>query len=134
MPVLQALQENVGFRSLYAAVCTLLNTVLGDFDFHGWVEADRILAPIMFFCYNLLVLFIMLSVFVAILNISVNSVRQRILEQINDFEVLDYMMKRFRLWLGLKSKVGFHISLCNITTKCIHTTFLYGARQWKKEN
>ena len=104
--VSQVLQENVGFRSPSAAVSTLFSTVLGDFDFYGWVEADKILAPIMFFCFNLLVFFILLSVFVAILNISVNSVRQSILEQANDFEVLDYMLKRFRLWLGLKSKVG----------------------------
>ena len=111
---LQVLQENTEFRSLSAAVSTLISTALGEFDFYGWVGANRIVAPIMFFCFNLLVLFILLSVFVAILNISVNSVRQSLLEQSNDFEVLDFMLRRLRLWLGVKSKVSG-------STQCLST-------------
>jgi hypothetical protein len=89
-----------------AAVSTLISTTLGEFDFYGWVETNRIIAPIMFSCFNLLVLFILLSVFVAILNISVNDVRQALLEQSNDFEVLDFMLGHLRLWLGVNSKVS----------------------------
>jgi polycystin 1L2 len=100
------LQENAEFHSLGAAMVTLISTTLGEFDFYGWVETNRIIAPIMFSCFNLLVLFILLSVFVAILNISVNDVRQALLEQSNDFEVLDFMLGHLRLWLGVNSKVS----------------------------
>jgi hypothetical protein len=85
---------------------TLISTTLGEFDFYGWVDANRILAPILFFFFNISVFFILLSVFMAILNISASSVRQSVVEQDNDFEVLDFMLRRIRLWLGFKSEAN----------------------------
>ena len=102
---LQVLQENAEFRSLGAAMLTLISTTLGEFDFYGWVDANRILAPIMFFAFNVIVFFILLSVFMAVLNISARSVRQSLVEQSNDFEVLNFILRRIRLWLGFKSEV-----------------------------
>ena len=84
---------------------TTISTILGQFHFYGWVEEHRILAPIMFFFFNLIVLLILLSVFVALLNLSVSVVKQSLLQQSNDFEVIEYMTKRMRLWLGCKPKV-----------------------------
>ncbi|XP_062508771.1 polycystin-2-like [Corticium candelabrum] len=83
---------------------TTISTILGQFHFYGWVEEHRILAPIMFFFFNLIVLLILLSVFVALLNLSVSVVKQSLLQQSNDFEVIEYMTKRMRLWLGCKPK------------------------------
>ena len=103
--LLQVLQENAEFRSPGAAMITLISAMLGEFDYYGWVDVNRILAPVMFFCFNLAVFFILLGVFVAILNLSARSVRLSIQQQSNDFELMEYMLRRLRLWLGFETKV-----------------------------
>lgn len=60
--------ENADFRSFSVTMMTLLRTVLGDFDYLAIEKANRLLGPIYFVAYIFLVFFVLLNMFLAIIN------------------------------------------------------------------
>lgn len=60
--------ENADFRTYGDSVLTLLRTVLGDFDYVAIERANRVLGPIFFVSYIFFVFFVLLNMFLAIIN------------------------------------------------------------------
>lgn len=60
--------ENADFRTYGDALLTLLRTVLGDFDYVAIEKANRVLGPIYFVSYIFFVFFVLLNMFLAIIN------------------------------------------------------------------
>ncbi|VDK60793.1 unnamed protein product [Anisakis simplex] len=92
------------YSSLYNAVFALLRTILGDFDFDALENADRILGPLFFLTYVFFVFFILLNMFLAIINDSYTEVKSELSRQANDIEMADIavgywqgILKVFRL-------------------------------------
>lgn len=56
------------FRSLGTAIVTLLQAVAGDLDYRAMRDAHRVLGPLFYIAYYLLLLLVLLNVFLAILN------------------------------------------------------------------
>ncbi|VDK26506.1 unnamed protein product [Anisakis simplex] len=77
------------YSSLYNAVFALLRTILGDFDFDALENADRILGPLFFLTYVFFVFFILLNMFLAIINDSYTEVKSELSRQANDIEMAD---------------------------------------------
>uniref|UniRef100_A0A9J2Q9S0 Polycystin cation channel PKD1/PKD2 domain-containing protein n=1 Tax=Ascaris lumbricoides TaxID=6252 RepID=A0A9J2Q9S0_ASCLU len=77
------------YSSLYNAVFALLRTILGDFDFNALESADRILGPLFFLTYVFFVFFILLNMFLAIINDSYTEVKSELSRQPNDIEMID---------------------------------------------
>ena len=56
------------YSSFSNAIFTLLRTILGDFDFYALEKANRILGPVFFLSYVFFVFFVLLNMFLAIIN------------------------------------------------------------------
>lgn len=63
------------FRSFHDAVFTLLRTILGDFDYLAIEKANRVLGPLYFLSYIFFVFFVLLNMFLAIINDTYSEVK-----------------------------------------------------------
>jgi len=88
------------FSSFSNAIFTLLRTILGDFNFHEIEAANRILGPIFFLSYVFFVFFVLLNMFLAIINDTYSEVKAEIAAQKNDFEIADYFKRGYNNMLG----------------------------------
>jgi hypothetical protein len=71
----------------------LFRIILGDFNFHELEQANRVLGPIYFLLYVFFVFFVLLNMFLAIINDTYSEVKADISQQPNEFEVGDYFKK-----------------------------------------
>ena len=90
------------FDSFYESIFTLLRTILGDFDFHAIQKADRLLGPVFFMSYVLFVFFILMNIFLAIINDTYSLVKTEIAVQKNDVELSEFAMRGYNNlgWMG----------------------------------
>uniref|UniRef100_A0A6A7FVV9 Polycystin-2-like n=2 Tax=Hirondellea gigas TaxID=1518452 RepID=A0A6A7FVV9_9CRUS len=88
------------FHTFLGATFTLLRTILGDFNFHEIEEANRILGPIFFLTYVFFVFFVLLNMFLAIINDTYSEVKAEIANQRNEFEIGDYFKRGYNNMLG----------------------------------
>lgn len=72
---------------------TLFRIILGDFDFHQIENANRILGPTFFITYVFFVFFVLLNMFLAIINDTYAEVKSDIALQKSEFELGDYFKK-----------------------------------------
>ncbi|KAM7305363.1 polycystin-2 [Ixodes scapularis] len=93
-----------GFSSFVNAVFTLLRLILGDFDFEEMEAANRVLGPIYFLSYVFFVFFVLLNMFLAIINDTYAEVKSEIAQQKNEFELVDYFKKGYNNILGKLGK------------------------------
>lgn len=74
---------------------TLFRIILGDFNFHALERANYILGPLYFISYVILVFFILLNMFLAIINDTYSEVKADMALQESDFEIADYIKKGY---------------------------------------
>ena len=79
--------------------CSLFPTI-GQAQFKVLEEANRVLGPIYFFFYMMFVVFILLNMFLSILNETFAAVRHDLALQSNEYEIVDFMLKNLRNWVG----------------------------------
>ena len=72
---------------------TLFRIILGDFNFHELEAANRVLGPIYFILYVFFVFFVLLNMFLAIINDTYSEVKAEIADQKDEFAVGDYFKK-----------------------------------------
>ncbi|KAL3195262.1 hypothetical protein MRX96_015904 [Rhipicephalus microplus] len=77
---------------------------LGDFDFEEMEAANRVLGPIYFLSYVFFVFFVLLNMFLAIINDTYAEVKSEISQQKNEFELVDYFKKGYNSILGKLGK------------------------------
>eukprot|EP01112_Ceratiomyxa_fruticulosa_P010926 TRINITY_DN2917_c0_g1_i2.p1 TRINITY_DN2917_c0_g1~~TRINITY_DN2917_c0_g1_i2.p1 ORF type:complete len:501 (-),score=118.58 TRINITY_DN2917_c0_g1_i2:14-1516(-) len=65
----------VGFRTLLQAIYSLFRQTLGDFDFASMEQSNRYLGPLFFFSFSILVIFILMNMFLAIVNDTYSEVK-----------------------------------------------------------
>jgi polycystin 2 len=83
------------FRSFPDAIFTLFRIILGDFNFHELEAANRVLGPIYFILYVFFVFFVLLNMFLAIINDTYSEVKADISNQKSEFEVGDYFKEGY---------------------------------------
>lgn len=72
-----------------------MRIILGDFDFNSLEAASRILGPIYFITYVFFVFFVLLNMFLAIINDTYSDVKSDIAEQKSDFELGQYFKRGY---------------------------------------
>lgn len=102
-----------GFRDFGVSVFTLLRVILGDFDFRAIEHANRILGPTFFITYVFFIYFVLLNMFLAIINDTYSEVKAEIARQKNEFEIGDYFLRGYNNILG---KVGRRDKIIDIQT------------------
>ena len=79
------------FCVCYLCSFTLFRIILGDFNFQALQQANRILGPAYFILYVFFVFFILLNMFLAIINDTYSEVKADISTQKSEFEMSDYL-------------------------------------------
>lgn len=91
----------INFSSFLVSVETCMQMMLGRFDFYDMQMASPWLGPAFFFSYVVAVAFILINMFLTIINESFASVREDVSKQMNDHEMVDFIIRRLKLWTGL---------------------------------
>ncbi|CAH8648471.1 unnamed protein product [Dicrocoelium dendriticum] len=84
------------FRKFTTAVYTLFRIILGDFDFGALERANSTFGPIYFIVYVFFVFFILINMFIAIINETYTGVKSDLQNQQNEFEVKDFFKNRMK--------------------------------------
>ncbi|XP_057314432.1 polycystin-2-like isoform X2 [Hydractinia symbiolongicarpus] len=92
------------FSTYLDSVFTLFRIILGDFDFHAIEDANRILGPIFFITYVFFVFFVLINMFLAIINDTYAEVKSDLAQQESEFEIGDYFKKGYD---KMMSKLSF---------------------------
>lgn len=93
------------YSSFLIACETSLQMLLGRFNFFEMKGASPTLGPLFFLAYVVSVAMILINMFVTILNEGFADVRDDVNKQMNDYEIVDFIMKRLKAWTGLGSVV-----------------------------
>ncbi|XP_076456106.1 polycystin-1-like protein 2 [Babylonia areolata] len=88
------------YSSAVTTVETLMAVCLGEAQFQVLDEANRVLGPLYFFLYMMFVVFVLLNMFLTILNETFSAVRHDLSLQSNEYEVVDFMLHNLKNWLG----------------------------------
>ncbi len=90
---------------------TLLSMTLGKFDFYILQRTNPLFGPFLFFVYICSITFIMLNMFISILNESFSAVQSDRSLQNNDYEIVDYMMNKLKAFFGKETPNRDHTGL-----------------------
>merc|ERR1719348_2825070 len=93
------------FNNFINASYTLFRTILGDFNFVVIEQADRFFGPIYFLCYIFFVFFVLLNMFLAIINDTYGEVKADLKRQKPAFQLADFFMAGVH---NCKSELGIH--------------------------
>jgi polycystin 2 len=74
---------------------SLFRLVLGDFDFDAMEQANRVLGPIFFLTYVFFVFFVLLNMFIAIINDTYGEIKNEISSQKSDIELASFFKKGY---------------------------------------
>jgi hypothetical protein len=88
------------FSSLSFAAYTLMRTMLGDFDFPALKEAHPTIGPFFFIFYIFVVFFILLNMFLAIINDTYSEVKAEMELTRVQFEITDLFARGYNNVLG----------------------------------
>lgn len=77
--------------------------MMGKFDIHAMTMVEPVLTPLFFFFFVITVTFVLVNMFMSILNESFSVVRADLAKQNNDHEIVNFMVSRFKLWTGFGS-------------------------------
>jgi hypothetical protein len=106
------------YSSFSNAIFALLRTILGDFNFQALETANRVLGPLFFLTYVFFVFFVLLNMFLAIINDTYSEVKAEIAHRRNEFEVSDYMRRGYNNILGSMGARSAEIDIENVLKKC----------------
>ncbi|MBN3281828.1 PKD2 protein, partial [Polyodon spathula] len=81
------------FSTFQACIFTQFRIILGDFDFAVIEEANRILGPIYFTTFVFFIFFILLNMFLAIINDTYSEVKADMAQQKSEMELADLIKK-----------------------------------------
>ncbi|CAF4046340.1 unnamed protein product [Rotaria magnacalcarata] len=84
---------------LFIICFTLFRIILGDFNFDAILEAHRILGPIFFLTYVFFVFFVLLNMFLAIINDTYSEVKSDLSTQKSEFELGDFFKRSYEKML-----------------------------------
>jgi hypothetical protein len=80
-----------GFHTFGDSIYSLFRIILGDFDFYALIRADRVIGPIYFVSYVFVVFFILINVFLAVINDSYVEVKAEMEDSEYENEISKYI-------------------------------------------
>jgi polycystin 2 len=84
-----------GFSTYMSSIFTLFRIILGDFNFREIEEANRILGPIFFLTYVFFVFFVLINMFLAIINDTYAEVKSDLAQRDSELQISDYFKKGY---------------------------------------
>ena len=100
----------------FVSTCeTVMGVLLGSFDFLALTEVAPVLGPLFFFSFMVFGTFILMNMFLTIVLDVFSEVKESIDEQETEYEIIDFMIRRFRKLTGMQKKFGFINGVDNVT-------------------
>lgn len=93
-------QAMEGFGTFLTSCASLMDTILGKFTLKGMMEANRIIGPIFFYTYTISMVFVLINMFLSIINDAFTEVRSDVEKQSNEYEIVDFMIHRLKENIG----------------------------------
>nr|XP_695404.3 polycystic kidney disease 2-like 1 protein [Danio rerio] len=93
------------FSTFNKCIFTQFRIILGDFDYDAIDRANRVLGPIYFFSYVFFVFFVLLNMFLAIINDTYSEVKSELASQKDEFQIADLIKQSYaKTFMKLKLK------------------------------
>nr|XP_014341844.1 PREDICTED: polycystic kidney disease 2-like 1 protein isoform X2 [Latimeria chalumnae] len=93
------------FSTFVKCIFTQFRIILGDFDYDAIDDANRVLGPIYFVTYVFFVFFVLLNMFLAIINDTYSEVKEELSNQKNELQLSDIIKQSYnRTLMRLKLK------------------------------
>ncbi|XP_034993769.2 polycystin-2-like protein 1 [Zootoca vivipara] len=93
------------FSTFVKCIFTQFRIILGDFDYNAIDNANRVLGPIYFVTYVFFVFFVLLNMFLAIINDTYSEVKEELSNQKNELQLTDILKQGYnRTLMKLKLK------------------------------
>ncbi|XP_015271981.1 PREDICTED: polycystic kidney disease 2-like 1 protein [Gekko japonicus] len=83
------------FSTFVKCIFTQFRIILGDFDYNAIDNANRILGPIYFVTYVFFVFFVLLNMFLAIINDTYSEVKEELSNQKNELQLSDILKQGY---------------------------------------
>ena len=90
------------FYNFFSTCETVMGVLLGSFDFLALTEVAPVLGPLFFFSFMVFGTFILMNMFLTIVLDVFSEVKESIDEQENEYEIVDFMIRRFRKLTGMQ--------------------------------
>ncbi|GFN94979.1 polycystic kidney disease protein 1-like 2 [Plakobranchus ocellatus] len=90
------------YSSFMQAMVASILMMMGKFNIYTMIQAKPIVTQIFVLLYLISMTFIIVNMFVSILNDTFSIVRNNVKTQSNDYEILQFMMSRFMSWTGIQ--------------------------------
>nr|XP_047124646.1 uncharacterized protein LOC100213839 isoform X5 [Hydra vulgaris] len=110
-----------GYKSYFETTVSLMSLVLGKFDFNQIQNSCGYIGPLFLFAFNIWMNWIMMSLFISILNNGFLTVRSKAVLQKDEYNILNFFESRLKGLLGLSYKKSFNseIKNCNENLKSV---------------
>lgn len=89
------------YRNIMTSLTSLLSLMLGRTAFFEMRDTNRILGPLFFFGFMFMMSFVLINMFLSIVVDSFRVVKHDNDKQSNEYEIVDFIIERFKLWSGI---------------------------------
>ncbi|GFO38752.1 polycystic kidney disease protein 1-like 2 [Plakobranchus ocellatus] len=96
---------DVDYSTFISSVVATILMMMGKFNIYSMIMTEPVLTQIFVLLFVIMVTFIIVNMFVSILNETFTVVREDVKKQGNDYEVVDFMLQRFKKWTGIGKAV-----------------------------
>ncbi|XP_065660274.1 uncharacterized protein LOC105844737 isoform X6 [Hydra vulgaris] len=90
------------YKTFFNTITSIVSLLLGRFSFIQYKNANGFLGPIFFYGFNIIVIWIIMNMFVSILNDAFRNVRTRPDNQTNDYEIIEFLLEQLKDLLGYR--------------------------------
>ena len=94
------------FGSFVNSAETTFGMITGKFDFDSMVRASPVLGPVAFFVFVLIASIVLLNIFLTLIISAFETVKHDVMKQSNEYEIVDFMMKKMKELMGFDSSSG----------------------------
>ena len=89
------------YRNVLASLTSLLSLMLGRTAYFEMRDTNRIIGPLFFFGFMFMMSFVLINMFLSIVVDSFLVVKHDNDKQSNEYEIVDFIIERFKLWSGI---------------------------------
>ncbi|XP_071965410.1 uncharacterized protein [Antedon mediterranea] len=94
----------IDYYTMITTLESLFATLLGNFNFDDMVGVNRVLGPIFFFSFTLTIVFVLMNMFITIINEAFSVTKEENAKMKNDVEIIDFMVRRFKETVGFAER------------------------------
>jgi hypothetical protein len=93
--------KTTGFSTLIRSMTTCFQIMLGKFQVDPLVQANSFFGPLLFSIYNIFIVFILLNMFVSIINDTFAAVRNDVDKQADDYQMVKFIRNKLKTLVGI---------------------------------